>query len=159
MVIINTIPHYSSYRTYEKIRVREYHLNEGQLHIPLSVMGCVTVVLALLKLNGHSFEALAWRDGADWASTRWPSPNDDGWRAAHLIVSFLWRISRQHHLMMMVFVLWSRTEVKQTNSLHLEVFRTCSSGKTFNFKFVFIDKKLEQSQPYSTFRWSFLGAI
>lgn len=144
MVIINTIPHYYSYRTYEKIRVREYHLNEGQLNIPLSVMGCVTIVLALLKLNGHSFEALAWRDGADSASTRWPSPNDDGWRAAHLIVSFLCRISHQHYLMMMVSVLWSRTEVKQTNLLHLEVFRTCSYWKTaFSFKFGFIHKELD----------------
>lgn len=35
------------------------HLNEGQLTIPLSVMGCLTLMLALLKLNGRSFGALA----------------------------------------------------------------------------------------------------
>lgn len=35
------------------------HPNEGQPNIPPSVMGCFTLMLLLLKLNGRSFEALA----------------------------------------------------------------------------------------------------
>lgn len=35
------------------------HLNEGQRNIPLSIMGCLTLMLALLQLNGRSLEALA----------------------------------------------------------------------------------------------------